>query len=51
MIRRAIVELDVDLDQEEFEKWLISLLDKVARDPAYKAKITSLEEMPSTCMP
>ena len=39
MLCRAIVELEVDLDQKEFEEWLVFLLNRMAHDPAYKAKV------------
>jgi hypothetical protein len=44
MLRRAIVELDVDLDQKEFEEWLVFLLGKVAHCSDYNAKVIHIEE-------
>jgi hypothetical protein len=32
MLRRATVEMDANLTQEEFEEWLLDLMKKVALD-------------------
>ena len=33
MIRKAVVEIETDYSQKEFEEWLLDLLKKVAVNP------------------